>query len=133
MDVRRWFDQPAPRPCVPSRWVRRALEPRRMPESVAGERRCVWMGGEAVGEGRGKRATLRISSQGAQCTVRLPSAQAIWLEALLRESAIGKARGGAYPSWRDARQAFPGTAGDWALFVTQPSWTRIRAAGLLLV
>jgi hypothetical protein len=133
MDVREWFDQPTPRPRVPSGWTRRALKNRPGPDDTQAERHCVWMGGRPVIESGGKRARLHISGYEKEMTMMLPSAQADWLKDVLTESGLGKERRGSYPSWRQARRAFPGNAADFSSFVQQPSWKKIRAAGLLLV
>jgi hypothetical protein len=65
--------------------------------------------------------------------MRLPKSQALWLRDVLTDARLAKERSGAYPSWRDMREAFPGTAADAALFLQQPSWRKVRGAGLLLV
>jgi radical SAM superfamily enzyme YgiQ (UPF0313 family) len=133
MDVREWFDHPTPRPRVASGWTRRALKKGPGPDDAQTERRCVWMGRRPIIEARGKRAKLYISGCETEVTMTLPSAQADWLKDVLIESGLGKERRGSYPSWREARLAFPGKAADFSLFVQQPSWRKIRAAGLLLV
>jgi radical SAM superfamily enzyme YgiQ (UPF0313 family) len=133
MDVRQWFDHPAPRPRVASNWARRILRNRQSHDEYRAERRCVWMGRPPRLESRGKRARLEIIASEAAITVTLPSAQADWLKDLLMESTLGKARGSRYPLWRDMRRAFPGTTADLTSFVQQPAWRKVRAAGLLLV
>jgi hypothetical protein len=52
---------------------------------------------------------------------------------LLNEALPRRDRYASYPSWRDAKLAFPGRATDFASFVRDPFWRRIRSAGLLLV
>jgi radical SAM superfamily enzyme YgiQ (UPF0313 family) len=129
IDVRRWFDHDTPRPRVSSTWSRRALLRRGIHDDVLGERRCIWIGGEPVIESNGKRARLHMT--GRETTAILSPAQASWLQALLEEARLRK--GGAYPSWRDVKEGFPGTSADFCSFVKQRSWRKIRAAGLLLV
>ena len=63
----------------------------------------------------------------------MSSEEANWLNGLMQASAVAKDRDGNYPSWREVRKAFPGTSDDMTSFMQQPSWKRIRAAGLLLV
>jgi hypothetical protein len=133
MDVRKWFDHRTPRPRVSSKWTRRTLERRPIRDDSAVERHCVWMGGAPLVEAHGKRARLHLLSREKEIDVSLPRPQILWLEALLKESRLQSARKGTYPSWRDVREAFPGTSTELASFVNESSWRRIRAAGLLLV
>lgn len=63
----------------------------------------------------------------------MSSEEADWLNGVLQASAVAKVRDGNYPSWRDVRKAFPGTTDELTSFTQQPSWRRIRAAGLLMV
>jgi radical SAM superfamily enzyme YgiQ (UPF0313 family) len=133
MDVRQWFDHKAPRPQVSPDWIRRALKRRRIHDDSKAERRCVWIGGLPVIESRGRRAKLHISGLEKEMAGTLPSAQAIWLNDVLIRGGVRTHLGGTYPSWRDVRPTFPGTATEFASFVKQRSWKTIRAAGLLLV
>jgi hypothetical protein len=133
MDVTQWFDHPTPRPRVPSTWTTRALSKRIPDEEFNAERRCVWIGEQASVEcGRG---ALKLSIEGGNKALiaTLPSPQAMWLSDLLNEALPRRDRYMSYPSWREAKQAFPGRANDFASFVRDPSWRRIRGAGLLLV
>jgi hypothetical protein len=133
MDVRKWFDHDTPRPRVSAEWTHRVLERRPVRDDSTLERHCVWIGGPPVLEAHGKRTRLRLPSQEEEIAMTLPAAQALWLEALLKEGSLRATRRGAYPLWRNVRQAFPGTATELSSFVNQPSWRRIRSAGLLLV
>ncbi|HET9844950.1 MAG TPA: radical SAM protein [Nitrospira sp.] len=133
MDVTKWFDYPTPRPRVPPTWTTRALSKRIPDEEFNAERRCVWIGEQASVEcGRG---ALKLSIEGGNKALiaTLPSRQATWLSQLLQEALPRRDRYISYPSWREAKQAFPGRANDFASFVRDPSWRRIRGAGLLLV
>ena len=133
MDVRRWFDQNTPRPRVASNWSRRALEERDTQDDMSAERRCVWIGGSSGVETLGKRARLCLAGAEQQTAVTLSTTQAIWLKELLDESRLRQERGPTYPLWREVRETFPGTSAELASFMKQPSWRKIRAAGLLLV
>lgn len=133
MDVRQWFDHKTPRPRVSSGWVSRALRKRQIHNDVKAERRCVWIGGLPVIESKGRRAKLHISGPEKEMAVVLPPAQAIWLKDVLIQGGVRTQPGGNYPSWRDVRQTFPGTAAEFTSFIKQPAWRKIRAAGLLLV
>ena len=133
MDVREWFDHHAPRPRVSSRWTDRALQKGRAGDDVASERHCVWMGGPPVVQRQGTRARLHAPCGDKDTIVILPSAHASWLSGLLLEGRLWSERRGTYPSWREVRRTFPGTSADFRMFVNQPGWRRIRAAGLLLV
>jgi hypothetical protein len=133
MDVRQWFDHNTPRPQVSSGWVTRALRKRPVPDDSKAERRCVWIGGSPVIESWGRRAKLHISHPEREINLSLSSAQAIWLGELLHEGTLRNGRAEAYPLWREVRQAFPGTSGEFISFVKQRSWKQIRSAGLLLV
>jgi radical SAM superfamily enzyme YgiQ (UPF0313 family) len=133
MDVRKWFDRRTPRPRVSSRWTIRALQKRRVHDDVTAERHCVWVGGPPVVESQGRRARLLLTGRGKQMAVTLPPSQAMWLSDLLHAGQLRIERGGTYPSWREIRQAFPGTSAQFASFVKQPSWRKLRGSGLLLV
>jgi len=133
MDVRQWFDQHTPRPRVSPNWTRRTLERRPVRDDSTAERHCVWMGKRPVLKSHGQLVRLRLPSQEKEIAVTLPSAQALWLEALLNEGRLRRERRGTYPLWRDVKQAFPGTSTELTSLVNQPFWRRIRAAGLLLV
>jgi len=133
MDIRRWFDHPTPRPRVSSAWTRRVLQQRRPQDDARAERRCVWMGHPPIVESRGARTKLHLPGAEHEITITMPPAQAGWLTELLQDSGLGRDRGGTYPLWRDVRRAFPGTAAAFTAFMQQPSWRKIRAAGLLLV
>jgi radical SAM superfamily enzyme YgiQ (UPF0313 family) len=132
MDVREWFDDHAPRPRVSSRWASGALRRGHVRDDATAERHCVLIGGPPVVESLGRRARLKIPGR-KETAVTLPTAQALWLSNLLHEGQIRIERGGTYPSWRDVRRTFPGTSTQFASFLKQPSWRRIRGAGLLLV
>jgi len=133
MDVREWFDYRTPRPRVSSKWAHRTLQKRRLDDDATAERHCVWIGEPPVVESHGKRARLHVPGGGKETAVTLPSAHAMWLSGLLQEGRLRSERGGTYPSWREVRRAFPGSTAEFTSFVKQPSWKRIRAAGLLLV
>jgi len=133
MDIRRWFDHPTPRPRVSTAWTRRVLQQRQPQDDARAERRCVWMGRPPVMEARGARTTLYIPGPEQEIRITMSSAQAGWLTELLQDSGLGRDRGGTYPAWREVRQAFPGTATAFTAFMQQPTWRKIRAAGLLLV
>src|SRR6478672_6438517 len=133
MDVREWFDYRTPRPRVSSKWAHRTLQKRRLDDDATAERHCVWIGEPPVVESQGKRARLHVPGGGKETAVTLPSAHAMWLSGLLQEGRLRSERGGTYPSWREVRRAFPGSTAEFTSFVKQPSWKRIRAAGLLLV
>jgi hypothetical protein len=133
MDVREWFDHNTPRPRVSSQWTNRALQKRRSDDAAATERHCIWIGGPPVVESQGRRARLHVSSGEKETAVILPSAHAMWLSGLLQEGRLRSEREGTYPSWREVRRAFPGSTAEFTSFVKQPSWKRIRTAGLLLV
>jgi radical SAM superfamily enzyme YgiQ (UPF0313 family) len=133
MNVRRWFDHNTPRPRVASNWSRRTLKERTPQDDTSAERRCVWIGVLSDVETLGTRAKLCLEVMDRQTTVTLPATQAVWLKELLDESRLRHERGTPYPLWREIRRTFPGTSTEFASFVNQPSWRKIRAAGLLLV
>ena len=133
MDVRQWFDHKTPRPRVSSGWVSRALRERQVHNNAKAERRCVWIGGLPAIESKGRRAKLHISGPEKEMAVILPPAQAIWLNDVLIQGGVRTQPGKTYPSWRDVRQTFPGTAAEFTSFMKQPAWRKLRAAGLLLV
>jgi radical SAM superfamily enzyme YgiQ (UPF0313 family) len=131
MDVRRWFDHHTPRPRVSAAWTTRALAKRRALDDARAERRAVWLGLPPVFEFRRRCVKLYVS--GHRIGLTMTSEEANWLNGVLQASAVAKDRDGIYPFWRDVKKAFPGTADDMTSFMQQPSWKRIRAAGLLLV
>ncbi len=133
MDVREWFDHRTPRPRVSSTWTHRALRRQAVHDDAKSERQCVWIGGPPVVEARGKRARVHVPGGGKDTAILLPSATAAWLSDLLQKGRLQRDRRGRYPSWREVRRAFPGTSAEFTAFVQQPSWRKIRAAGLLLV
>jgi hypothetical protein len=134
MDVRRWFDHPVPRPRVPAGWARLVVKRNQASDDSQAERRCLWMGGLPVAQHmRSNRTKLQITGTQTELTMTLPHDQAAWLQDLLRESRLGKERGGSYPSWRDMRYGFPGDAPAFRSFIRQPLWQKIRAAGLVFV
>ncbi|HET6678174.1 MAG TPA: radical SAM protein [Nitrospira sp.] len=133
MEVTKWFDHPTPRPRVSPTWISRALGKRIPDEEFAAERRCVWIGEQACVESGTGHIKLSIQGRRRALTATLPSRQASWLSELLNEALPRRDRYASYPSWRDAKLAFPGRATDFASFVRDPSWRRIRSAGLLLV
>jgi hypothetical protein len=133
MDVRSWFDHPTPKPGVSSTWITRALKAHHGIDDANVERRCVWIGKPAVVDLRDGHVRLSLQGRQRALTVALPSRQATWLSDLLNEALSQRSRYASYPSWRDARQAFPGRHAELASFIRNPSWERIRAAGLLLV
>jgi hypothetical protein len=131
MDVREWFDDHTPRPRLSAGWASRALERRDVQDDARTERRVVWLGRPPTFELSRRSVTLHLPGQ--QITVKTNTEQADWLNHVLKASAVGKDRDGEYPSWRDVTSAFPGTAAALTSFMRQPSWKRIRAAGLVLV
>lgn len=133
MDVREWFDINTPRPRVSSTWTNRALQKRRSDDAAVADRHCIWIGGPPVVQTQGKRARLYVPGGIKETAVTLPVPQAMWLSELLQEGRLRSEREGSYPSWREVRRAFPGSTAEFTSFVKQPSWERIRAAGLLLV
>jgi len=133
MDVREWFDINTPRPRVSSTWTNRALQKRRSDDAAVADRHCIWIGGPPVVQTQGKRARLYVPGGIKETAVTLPAPQAMWLSDLLQEGRLRSEREGSYPSWREVRRAFPGSTAEFTSFVKQPSWERIRAAGLLLV
>jgi hypothetical protein len=133
MDVRQWFDQSTPRPRVSPRWIDRIRDARFIQDDVKTERRCVWIGGSPVIESRGRRARLHLANPKEHMAVTLASGQASWLSDVLVHASVRRQCNGIYPSWQDARRAFPGKPAEFAAFVKQPVWRTIRAAGLLLV
>ena len=133
MDVRQWFDQSTPRPRVSRSWIDRILDERFIQSDLKAERRCVWIGGSPVIESRGRRAKLHLANPKEHMAVTLASRQASWLSDLLVQAGVRRQHKGVYPSWQDAKRAFPGKPAEFAAFVKQPAWRKIRAAGLLLV
>ncbi len=133
MDVRKWFDRPTPKPRVSQTWITHALSKHGPNEEFSTERRCVWIGEQAFIESGTGQIKLSVQGRKRPLTATLPSRQATWLSELLNEALPRRDRYAAYPSWRDAKQSFPGRPTDFASFVRDPSWKRIRDAGLLLV
>jgi radical SAM superfamily enzyme YgiQ (UPF0313 family) len=133
MDVRQWFDRPTPRPRVSPTWITRELSKPIPSEEFNAERRCVWIGEQAFIESGSGQIKLSIQGRKRTLTATLPPRQATWLSELLNEALPRRDRYASYPSWREAKQAFPGRPSAFASFVKDPSWKRIRDAGLLLV
>lgn len=133
MDVRKWFDYPTPRPRLSFKWAKCALSERRIDDGAMLERHCVWIGATAGIESKGKRTTLHVYDGRDTAAVVLPSRPAMWVVDLLERGRAARERDGTYPSWREARKDFPGPPAELASFLKQPSWKKIRAAGLLLV
>jgi radical SAM superfamily enzyme YgiQ (UPF0313 family) len=134
MDVRQWFDHPAPPPRVSSKWVsRRILKSREIIDDPNAERRLVWLGGMPVSERKGKRTRLHIPGHMKEITVTLPSQHAMWFHDLLERSAPRSTRSTSYPLLRETRNTFPEQSTDFTSFLRSPVWKRVRAAGLLLV
>jgi hypothetical protein len=100
---------------------------------VHAERRCVWVGEHATVKSRGDVVRLLIEGRNRAIVVTLPPSQATWLGDLLTAAVPKRDRYTAYPSWHAAKRGFPGTVHEFSSFTNDPSWNRIRRAGLLLV
>ena len=130
IDVRDWFDHPAPRPRVAPRWVLTLLKPSIIQDDPTRERRLVWLGQQPERETVGGDIKLFF---GKQATVKLPEAKASWLAEVLRAATPINGRSGNYPRFQEAGAAFPEGAGSFEDFLLTLEWRKIRAAGLLLV
>ena len=134
MDVRGWFDHRAPKPHVPSTWIRPLLKkPRQFREDFMNERRLVWLGEPPRYERSGRYARLKFSVHGREHAVPLPYETGTWLSKLLLASRPNDRRQDNYPSAREALLGFPGGADDVHRLLQSSSWRKIRQAGLLLV
>jgi hypothetical protein len=133
MDVRNWFDQPAPKPRVSPRWVTGLLKNRCIVDNPQAERRIVWLGGKPVHESAGKKTRLLLSGPSGDCAITLQNEQARWLDHLIMQGTPHATSPHSYPLLRDVQASFPGGAPAFNTFIETPSWKKARAAGLLLV
>ncbi|MCE9535419.1 MAG: radical SAM protein, partial [Nitrospirae bacterium] len=133
LDVRQWFDHATPKPRVSSTWVQRLLKGRVVEDDPQAERRFVWLGGQPVCEPVGKRTRLILPGRTTDHAVTLSIEQAEWLHDLIRRSMPHNNRSQPYPLLREETIAFPGSTREFETFLTNPSWKKIRSAGLLLV
>ena len=133
MDVRDWFEQPAPKPRVSPRWVTGLLKNRLTVDNPQAERRIVWLGGQPVHESTGKKTRLLLSGPSGDCAITLQREQARWLDHLIVQGTPHATPPHSYPLLRDVQASFPGGTPAFNTFIETPSWKKTRAAGLLLV
>jgi len=133
LDVRQWFDHSVPKPRVSSTWVRRLLKNRIVEDAPRSERRFIWLGGQPVCEPVGRRTQLILPERTSDHAVTLSTQQAQWLDDLIRRSTPHNNRSLPYPLLQDAKTTFPGTTQEFATFLSNTSWRKVRSAGLLLV
>ncbi|MEC4889761.1 MAG: radical SAM protein [Nitrospira sp.] len=133
LDVREWFDQPVPKPCVSPAWIRRLLNNRMVADHPQAERRFVWLGGEPVCQPVGKRTRLILPGRASDHTILLASQEAEWLYQLIQRSTPRSTPISSYPPMKETSATFPGTAMEFERFLDSSRWQQARAAGLLLV
>ncbi|HSN04661.1 MAG TPA: radical SAM protein, partial [Nitrospira sp.] len=133
LDVRRWFDQPVPKPRVSAAWIRRLLKDRLVKDHPQAERRVVWLGGQPVCEPAGKRIRLILPAHASDRAITVTPQQAQWLNDLILQSTPRVDRSHPYPLLREAGDAFPGPPKEFEQFLSSPAWKKVRATGLLLV
>ena len=134
MDVRGWFEHPAPKPRVTASWISRLLKGRVWKVDPRLERRFVWLGGIPVLESIGLKTRVVIPGQYGLCTVTIPPSEAQWLDNLIRQSTPNDGSSShSYPLLRSVSSAFPGGTEQFERFLNRDYWDRIRSAGLLLV
>lgn len=133
MDVRDWFEQPAPKPRVSPRWVTGLLKNRLTVDNPQAERRIVWLGGQPVHESTGKKTRLLLSGPSGDCAITLQNEQARWLDHLISQCTPHTTSPSSYPLLRDVQVSFPGGSPAFNTFIETPPWKKVRAAGLLLV
>jgi radical SAM superfamily enzyme YgiQ (UPF0313 family) len=133
LDVRQWFDHAVPRPQVSPAWVTRLLKGRRVEDDPQAERRFVWLGGQTVAEGIGRKTRLILPGRTNDHTVILANQQAEWLNELIRQATPANRPSSLYPLLRETKTTFPGTIREFSTFLRSTSWKKVRSAGLLLV
>ena len=133
MDVRGWFEQPAPKPRVAASWVRRLLKDRSAKDDPKLERRFVWLGETPVLTSTGRTTRLVLPERESLCTVTLPIQEAEWIDNLIRRSTPHGRSSYSYPLLRAVSSSFPGGAQQFKRLLDTTRWKTIRAAGLLLV
>lgn len=133
MDVRGWFEEPAPKPRVAAAWVRRVLKTCSTKDDPQLERRFVWLGESPVLESTGRLTRLALPGLEHHCTVPLPYQEAEWIDNLLRQSTPHAGASYTYPLLRSVSASFPGGTERFNRFLNTDRWKTIRSAGLLLV
>lgn len=133
MDVRGWFEQPAPKPKVAASWVRRLLKDRPTKDDPKLERRFVWLGGTPAVESVGRKTRLALPSRDRLCTVTFPHQEAMWIDHLIRQSTPKDDSSNSYPLLRSVSSSFPGSGQQFKRLLDTTRWNTIRSAGLLLV
>ncbi len=133
LDVRQWFDCPAPKPQVASTWLKRLLKNRDRKDNPRIERRFVWLGNAPAYTCSGKQRRFILPGKTSAPSFALKETEAQWLAALIEESSPRLNRSAPYPLIRQAAATFPGSRKEFATFMASPAWSRIRSAGLLLV
>jgi hypothetical protein len=133
LDVREWFDCPAPKPQVPSTWLKRLLKDRQRKDDLRVERRFVWLGEMPVCTVSGKRRRILLPGQPCAAALSLKETEAQWLTDLIEQSSPRLDRSTPYRLIREAAATFPGSQNELATFMASPAWSKIRSAGLLLV
>ncbi len=133
MDVRGWFEQPAPKPKVAASWVRRLLKDRPTKDDPELERRFVWLGGTPAVESVGRKTRLALPSRDRLCTVTFPHQEAMWIDHLIRQSTPKDDSSNSYPLLRSVSSSFPGGGQQFKRLLDTTRWNTIRSAGLLLV
>ena len=133
IDVRDWFDQPAPKPRVSVSWVRRLLKVSPRKDNPKLERRFVWLGGTPVIESAGRVARLTLPEQESLCTITLPHREATWVHDLIQQSTPRNGASHSYPLLGSVSSTFPGGAQQFQRFLNTDHWNTIRSVGLLLV
>ncbi|HSB43766.1 MAG TPA: hypothetical protein VLD60_02080, partial [Nitrospira sp.] len=133
LDVRQWFDCPAPKPQVASNWLKRLLKNRHQKDDPQIERRFVWLGNAPAYTGSGKRRRFMLPGKTSAPSFTLKETEAQWLADLIEQSSPRLNRSAPYPLIRQAAATFPGSQKEFATFMASPAWSRIRSAGLLLV
>jgi hypothetical protein len=128
MEVRQWFDHPAPKPQVTSAWAKQLLKQRSLNDDPSIERRIVWLA--AV---KGQRESAVLSGRKTSANGMLSRREADWLHDVLLRSSPQKDKTTPYPLFRDIQSAFPDDRRPFMDFMNSSTWRRLRSAGLLLV
>ena len=132
-DLRHWFDHSVPTPRVSPTWIQKLLKGRTVDDTAQAERRFVWLGGQPVCAPVGRKTKMILPARTSDHVLTLATPQAQWLSELLQRSTPRTSSSRPYPSLKDERATFPGTAKEFDSFLGTAAWKKIRTAGLLLV
>jgi len=133
LDVREWFDHPAPKPRVRASWTHRLLTQRTVQDDPKVERRCVWLGDTPTYTSDASTISVLLPGETGSTTITLSHQESLWLQNVITRSTPRNRPALPYPSLRSIQGDFPGGARRFAQFMNSPSWKTLRTAGLVLV